>query len=106
MDLNELTEESKKIREAYHNLEEKYHGRKWQVQEDALAMSTDVGLINRFIMDSVNIWPAQKTDNNNLQYKIGEVMWWLAVIAEKNDIDLNTAVEQFIDTKKHDFNLK
>ncbi|MBO1919776.1 hypothetical protein J4710_02315 [Staphylococcus xylosus] len=59
MELNKVVEESMKIREAS-CFRRKYHGRKWDIQEDALAMSTDVGLISRLIMDEANIWPAKK----------------------------------------------
>lgn len=106
MELNKVVEESVEIRNAYHALEEKYHGRKWNVQEDALAMSTDIGLISRLIMDEANIWPTKKDDINNLEYKIGEVVWWLAVISDKSEIDFNKAVEGFIKKKQKDFNIK
>lgn len=106
MELNKIVEESMKIREAYHSLEEKYHGRKWDIQEDALAMSTDVGLISRLIMDEANIWPAKKDETNNLEYKIGEVVWWLSVISDKSEIDFNKAVEDFIKKKQNDLNIE
>lgn len=106
MELNKVVEESVKIRKAYHALEEKYHGRKWDIQEDALAMSIDVGLISRLIMDEANIWPAKKDETNNLEYKIGEVVWWLAVISDKSEVDFNKAVEDFIKKKQNDFNIE
>lgn len=106
MDLDKVVKESMKIRKEYHSLEEKYHGRKWNIQEDALAMSTDVGLISRLIMDEANIWPAKKDETNNLKHKIGEVIWWLAVISDKSEIDLSKAVEDFINKKQADFNIK
>lgn len=106
MDLNEVVTESKKIRQKYHQLEEYHHNRKWELQEDALALSTDVALINRLIMDKVNIWPAKKDKTNNLEYKIGEVVWWLAIISDKSDIDFNKAVETFLITKKSDFDIE
>lgn len=105
MDLNKVVEESMKIRKAYHDLEERNHGRKWDIQEDALAMSTDVGLISRLIMDEAHIWPVKKDETNNLEYKIGEVVWWLAVISNKSEIDFNKAVEDFIKKKQIDFNI-
>ncbi|MCD8897859.1 MazG-like protein [Mammaliicoccus sciuri] len=106
MELNQVVEESVEIRNAYHMLEEKYHGRKWNIQEDALAMSTDIGLISRLIMDEANIWPTAKDETYNLEYKIGEVVWWLAVISDKSEVDFNKAVEDFINKKKNDFNIK
>lgn len=105
MNLKELSKKSKDIRQAYHTLEESYHGRKWTLEEDGLAFSTDVGLVNRFIMDRENTWPAEQSASNNLEYKIGETVWWLAVLAERSGIDFEEAIEKFINTKLEDFNI-
>lgn len=55
MDLNQVSTKSMKIRNVYHNLEEKYYGRKWTVLEDGLALSTDVGLSRRLLIDQTRI---------------------------------------------------
>lgn len=50
MDLQELVYRSWAIRQAYHNLEVKYHDSKWTVEEDLLALSNDIGNFLRLVM--------------------------------------------------------
>ena len=50
MDLQELVDRSWAIRQAYHNLEVKYHDSKWTVEEDLLALSNDIGNFLRLVM--------------------------------------------------------
>lgn len=38
----------------------------------------------------------KKDETNNLEYKIGEVVWWLVVVSDKSEIDFSKAVEDFI----------
>ena len=47
MDLNEVSARSHAIRQKYHMLEEKHHGSRWSVEEDALAFLTDAALVGR-----------------------------------------------------------
>ncbi|WP_216634269.1 hypothetical protein [Staphylococcus sp. NAM3COL9] len=56
-----------------------------------MAMLTDMGLTSRLVMDEV-----KKDETNNLEYKIGEVVWWLVVVSDKSEIDFSKAVEDFI----------
>ena len=103
MEFEEFTQKSKVIRDAYHKLEKKHHGREWTVEEDALAFTSDVGLISRYVMDKADIWPATQREDSNLAYKIGESVWWLAVLAERTDLDFEEAIELFINKKLTDF---
>ena len=50
MDLQELVDRSWAIRQAYHNLEVKYHDSKWTVEEDLLALSNGIGNFLRLVM--------------------------------------------------------
>ena len=50
MDLQELVDRSWAIRQAYHNLEVKYHDSKWTVEEDLLALSNDIVNFLRLVM--------------------------------------------------------
>ncbi len=50
MDLQELVDRSWAIRQAYHNLEVKYHDSKWTVEEDLLALSNDIRNFLRLVM--------------------------------------------------------
>jgi NTP pyrophosphatase (non-canonical NTP hydrolase) len=40
-------------------------------------------------------WPAKNT-NTELEHKLGECIWWLTVLADRMDIDIEEAVEKFL----------
>ena len=48
--LARIVDRSWAIRQAYHNLEVKYHDSKWTVEEDLLALSNDIGNFLRLVM--------------------------------------------------------
>ena len=85
MDLKDVSTQSAEIRSRYHDLERQIHGSVWSVEEDALAFLTDAGLVGRFTMDNQGRWPSE--DKELLPSKIGECVWWLAVLAERMELD-------------------
>ena len=95
MDIKKVTERSKKIRAAYHQLEKQHHGSEWTVEEDALAFLTDAALVGRHTMSQQERWPAKNT-NVELEHKLGECIWWLTVLAERMNIDIEEALEKFL----------
>lgn len=95
MDIKEIIERSKSIRAAYHQLEKHHHGSEWTVEEDALAFLTDAGLVGRHTMSQQERWPAKNTENE-LEHKLGECIWWLAILADRMNIDLEEAVGNFL----------
>lgn len=96
MNFSEAVERSKKIRELYHNLERKYHGSEWTVEEDALAFLTDAGLVGRLTMSQQGRWPKDGETKSELEHKVGECMWWLIVLAERMNINSCEALEKFL----------
>ena len=97
IDLNDVSVQSTKIRRCYHELEKQIHGPTWSVEEDALAFLTDAGLAGRLTMDNQGRWPS--TDKELLPSKIGECVWWLAVLAERMGLDFEDCVEQFLNER-------
>ena len=95
MNIKQVIERSKKIRATYHQLEKQHHGSEWTVGEDALAFLTDAGLVGRHTMSQQKRWPANNTDTE-LEHKLGECIWWLTVLADRMDIDIEEAVENFL----------
>ena len=93
MDLKEVNLLSKEIRNKYFELEKEIHGSVWLVEEDALAFLTDAGLVGRLTMDNQGRWPS--TDKELLPSKIGECVWWLAILAERMDLSFEECVETF-----------
>ena len=94
MDLKEVNLLSKEIRNKYFELEKEIHGSVWLVEEDALAFLTDAGLVGRLTMDNQGRWPS--TDKELLPSKIGECVWWLAILAERMDLSFEECVETFL----------
>lgn len=94
MDLNNVSKQSEEIRKRYHELEKQLHGSVWSVEEDALAFLTDAGLVGRLTMDHQGRWPSEDTEL--LPSKIGECVWWLAVLAERMEFDFADCVKQFL----------
>ncbi|WP_298465015.1 hypothetical protein [uncultured Mitsuokella sp.] len=97
MDLHEVSEQSLAIRRQYRKLERQLHGKEWTTEEDALAFLTDAGLVGRLTMGKEGRWPSE--DEVMLGPKIGECVWWLAVLAERNGIGFEATVEDFLRTR-------
>lgn len=95
INFKEIIERSKNIREIYHQLERQHHGSEWTVEEDALAFLTDAGLVGRHTMSKQERWPANNTETE-LEHKLGECIWWLAVLADRMDINIEEATDKFL----------
>jgi NTP pyrophosphatase (non-canonical NTP hydrolase) len=94
-DLKKIIERSLAIRNQYHELELTHHGSKWSVEEDALAFLTDAGLVGRNVMSQQNRWPKANTDTE-LEHKLGESIWWLIVLADRMEIDIEQTIQKFL----------
>ncbi len=95
LNFEELKQRSAAIRKRYHELEVAHHGSEWTVEEDALAFLTDAGLVGRHVMSQQGRWPKSNTEEE-LKHKIGESIWWLTVLAERMNIDIEKATEEFL----------
>ena len=96
LNFNEAVSRSLKIRELYHELELKHHGSEWTVEEDALAFLTDAGLVGRLTMSQQGRWPAGKDAKGELEHKLGESIWWLVVLADRMEIDIQDVLGKFL----------
>lgn len=97
MDLKDVDRLSEEIRSKYHELEKELHGSTWSVEEDALAFLTDAGLVGRLTMDNQGRWPSE--NRQMLPSKIGECVWWLAVLTQRMDLDFEECVEEFLSNR-------
>ncbi|MGY4674796.1 MazG-like protein [Ursidibacter arcticus] len=91
----QLLDQAKRIREGYHRLERHHHGSDWSVEEDALAFLSDAGLVGRLTIAQQQRWPASGCEGQ-LEHKLAECVWWLMVLAERMDIDLNAQLNKFM----------
>ncbi len=90
-----IVERSLEIRKQYHELELTHHGSKWTVEEDALAFLTDAALVGRQTMSQQKRWPKANTEAE-LEHKLGESIWWLIVLADRMEIDIEQALDKFL----------
>lgn len=95
LNFEELKQRSAQIRKRYHELEVAHHGSEWTIEEDALAFLTDAGLVGRHVMSQQGRWPKANTEEE-LKHKIGESIWWLTVLAERMNINIETVTEDFL----------
>ena len=97
LDFDELKKRSGAIRARYHELELEFHGAQWTVEEDALAFLTDAALVGRMTMANQNRWPQDGASPDDLKHKLGESIWWIAVLAHRMNIDMEEAVRDFLE---------
>jgi len=95
LNMKEIKERSLNIRKRYHELELAQHESQWTIEEDALAFLTDAALVARHTMSQQGRWSKENT-NTELQHKLGESIWWLTVLADRMDIDINEALANFL----------
>jgi hypothetical protein len=96
INLSDIVSRSQRIREHYHLLEQQYHGSKWTVEEDALAFLTDAALVGRLTMSQQGRWPKGQETIFELEHKLGECIWWLIILADRMDINIDEALETFL----------
>lgn len=92
---DDIIKRSLEIRTKYHALEGQHHETEWTVEEDALAFLTDAGLVGRNIMSQQQRWP-KANSQSELEHKLGESIWWLIVLANRTDIDIKKAIDDFL----------
>jgi hypothetical protein len=79
------------VRALYEVLEERFNGKTWSMHELMIGFSSDVGYIGRLLLAHDGTWPIDADVEAELEHKLAESMWWLFVLADKLDIDLDDA---------------
>lgn len=98
MTLDELIQRSQAIRQAYHQLENKHHGTPWTIEEDLLALSNDIGNLNRLVMTRQGRYYDETP--YRLESKLAENIWWLIELANRLDVDIHAELETFLSEKE------
>lgn len=79
------------VRELYEILEQRFNGETWSLHELMIGFSNDVGHIGRLLLAADGTWAIDGDVDAELRHKLSESMWWLFVLADKLDIDLDEA---------------
>lgn len=104
MSLEEIIQRSHAIRQAYHVLEREHHGSEWSVEEDLLALSNDIGNLNRLIMTRIGRYYDETP--YQLEAKLAENVWWLLELSLRLDVDLQKELEAFLTSKEEVLSIK
>ncbi|WP_194408617.1 hypothetical protein [Microbacterium cremeum] len=89
--LVEAREQALAVRAMYEVLEERFNNKTWSLHELMLGFSNDVGYIGRLLLSTDGTWPIDGDTDSELRHKLAESMWWLFVIADRLNIDLDEA---------------
>ncbi len=92
------------VRKAYRELELKYHDKEWSIEEDLLALSNDIGNMNRLIMTKQGRYYDETP--YTLEHKMAENIWWLIELADRLDIDIQKEMETFLAQKEELLGIK
>lgn len=98
MDLKELITRSQAIRARYHELERANHGTKWTIDEDLLALSNDIGNLDRLVMTKNGRYYDETP--YTLEHKLAENIWWLIELSDRLDVDIESELEKFLTEKE------
>ncbi|MDQ0593295.1 NTP pyrophosphatase (non-canonical NTP hydrolase) [Chryseobacterium ginsenosidimutans] len=93
--LDKIIQRSLEIREKYHQLEIQQNGKKWTVEQDALAFLTDAGLAGRNVMSHQKTW-SKSNSAEELEHKLSENIWWLIILADRTGTDIKEALNKFL----------
>lgn len=86
------------IRRLYEILEQRLNGRTWSLYELMLGFSNDVGYIGRLLLAHDKTWAIDGDSEAELAHKLAETLWWVFVLAEKLEIDIDQAYASTMST--------
>lgn len=92
-DFTPAIERAAQIRALYHELEKRGHGGEWNVREDMIGFTYDVGELGKLIMAAEGRWAHEGDVSRDLGEKLSECLWWLLVFSDRLGIDLNEAFQ-------------
>ncbi|MGG9992531.1 MazG-like protein [Streptococcus suis] len=92
------------IRKAYRELEVKHYDKEWSIEEDLLALTNDIGNMNRLIMTKQGRYYDETP--YTLEHKMAENIWWLIELADRLDIDIQKEMETFLAQKEELLGIK
>lgn len=96
--LDAARKEALTVRELYEILEQRFNGRTWSTHELMLGFSNDVGHIGRLLLARDGTWPVDGDAEAELKHKLSEALWWVFVLADKLEIDIDRAFAETMST--------
>jgi hypothetical protein len=97
LDLTLATERATRVRGLYHQLEEHHEGSPWEITDDMLGFVNDVGTLSRLVMATQGRWRPEGDVPQQLRGKVSECIWWVLVLADRLDIDIDESFGETMD---------
>lgn len=91
--LADASARARRVRELYHQIEERKEGSAWTVKDDMLGLVNDVGTVSRLIMATEGRWAPEGDLDALLRGKLAECLWWVLVLADRTGVDIAEAYE-------------
>ncbi|MGT2926241.1 MazG-like protein [Streptococcus cuniculipharyngis] len=101
---DDLLKRCQDVRQAYRELEIKHHQKEWTIEEDLLALTNDIGHMNRLVMTKQGRYYDETP--YKLEHKLAENIWWLIALADRLDIDIQQEMETFLVQKEELLGIK
>ena len=79
------------VRAQYEVLEQRFNGKTWSLHELMIGFGNDVGHVGRLLLAKDGTWGIEGDVDAELRHKLAESLWWLFVLADRLDIDLDEA---------------
>lgn len=102
MNLSTAHDEALVVRRLYEILEQRFNGKTWSLHELMLGFSNDVGYIGRLLLAHEGTWAIDGDAEAELKHKLAESLWWVFVLADKLDIDIDQAFADTMSTIRTD----
>ncbi|MFC0250142.1 hypothetical protein ACFFIO_16660 [Citricoccus parietis] len=96
--LTPARDEALEVRRLYEILEQRFNGKTWSLQELMLGFSHDVGYIGRLLLAHDGTWAIDGDSEAGLKHKLAETLWWVFVLSERLDIDIDQAFAETMDS--------
>jgi NTP pyrophosphatase (non-canonical NTP hydrolase) len=105
LELKEAMASAKELRELYAELEAQRHGRSWNVEEVALGFVGDVGDLAKLVQAAAGVRRIPDL-RSRLAHELADCLWSVLVLADKLDVDLESAFSDTMLQLKNDVRVK
>ncbi|WP_218220326.1 hypothetical protein [Nesterenkonia sp. Act20] len=92
------------VRGLYEILEQRFNDATWSLNELMIGYSNDVGQIGRLLLARDGTWPIDGDTDAELKHKLSQALWWVFVLAERLEIDIDQAFAETMSSIRANLN--
>lgn len=97
MNFSQLAARAQQIRSKYEQLEQQKYGQSWTPAQIMEGFVVDVGDLMKVVQAKQGIRPEESVDEK-LEHELADCLWSLLILADKYNVDLETAFLQNMKT--------